>query len=247
MNPINASSPAPLRTLPLLTALAMAGLLLLAQPARADLQFLNATQFSAALQHSGSDSFADLPADTVLPGPLLRQAGDFAYQLQASNAGFYGFADAAGGLTLSTEELLSGISFSHFAGGVNAFALDLSALNFYGQPRENTMLALSVTDLSGGTSTRQLSLAEGFSHLAFVSSAPLASVSFSVLDHGSVYTSYVSPGISHVQLAIASSVPEPASAAQLAFGLFGLFGLVALKSPSSRQRRRRQDAGGAPN
>lgn len=202
----------------------LATLLLAALPVQAEVRYLSSAQFDAAAQLRGSDTFADLPVDSQIAGPLLRKAGDFGYQVEASAAGFYAFSNAQGGVTLSTEALLSSISLNHFAPGVNALALDLSALNFYGLAREGAVIGLSIVDTLGLQTTRELTLGSGSAFLSFVSTAPLASVSFTVLDHASPFGDYVSPGLAQLSLAQAtvSAVPEPSQAALAALGLLAL-------------------------
>ena len=115
--------------------------------------------FIAAIGPYGIDTYDDLDLD-VVPGPLARSAGAYAYAVQASGApldGFFGLSNpsAPSDVWLSTEDAAASITFDAFGSNVFAIGGRFFATDFFGGV-SGTRLFVNAVDVMGNSVSTEL-------------------------------------------------------------------------------------------
>jgi len=140
---------------------AIAFAVLLPASVRAQSTFTTLADFLAATGPSGVDSYDDLSAGEVFAGPVLRQAGSYAYTVAADTDPLdllFPLADPgdAGDIWLSTEGADAALNFNGFSAGVRAIGGNFFATNFSGMS-SGTRVVLFAQDVMGNSVTQTLS------------------------------------------------------------------------------------------
>ena len=175
------------------------------------------SSFTAALSSTGTDSFNNLPQQTLTPSPLVRTAGTFGYTVSASTSGFFPVGPS-GDAWLSTDEATAIITFNNFLPSVRGiggffFSTDFSGVFFPGQT-----ITLTATD-ANGASTRSLVSATSSTFFGFVSAGTITSLTVTAEHPVDVFAF---PTVNDLVLGSgrpSTTVPEPQSLALVAAGL----------------------------
>jgi len=199
---------------------AIAGLIAAAANANAALTAYNSsTSFAAATANSATDTYDDLVqsgTQTALPNPLSRMAGDYSYEVSATNGLFRAGTVSDGSLgTLNTTEP---IVFNTFAGGVKAIGGLFYAVDGGGAFVSGQTMTLTVADSFGATAKSVITDASLSSFAGFSSNGTITSLTLSV-----GYPE-VSAAVNNLVLAQLPTppVPEPATLGMFLAGLGAL-------------------------
>jgi hypothetical protein len=198
--------------LPITRKLLAACTMLVAASAHADITvYTDRAAFLNAVPHSATDSFDNLTMSETA-GPLIRSAGPYGYQVSVGPGASTFYPSGTGSDVWLTGTMSSDVvKFGAFSSGVTGFGG-----NFFGTDSFGAFMpgqTVELTAIAGSDSkTYTLKDASLDSFVAFVSNAPLTSVSFQNMEsNGTVYWA----GANNVVLA----VPEPTTWSMLLGGL----------------------------
>ena len=218
-----------MRIVPRLTQLAAVCAVTLAcvasQASAAVMVFTDRASYQASIGMTASDSFAALPSGAVIPGPLARSAGGYAYQASViDTAGlgpdqgatdFFGADNGAGGTWLSTNFATSFMQFGGFSAPVRGVGGTFFSTDFFGVVT-GAALTFRLVDASGTFEFVQAGGApDGF--LAFISDSLIES--FSVVSDQTQVDQFATAA--SLELGV---IPEPGSMVLLGLGALALVG-----------------------
>jgi hypothetical protein len=213
-----------LRTIPSAAAVAAtlaAALLLSAGSAQAAITTItNEAAYLAAVGTTGIDDYNDL-IQQMYYGPVPRQAGDYAYSVNAGPkapslwAGTNDFADF-----WFTSQNRTDVTTFTLQDGVAGAGGNFFGSNAYSDPTAAASLLLTATDSTGTTVSFTLENPDVHSFVGFVSSADLVSLTVTAGQQPGVWSS-----IDNFHMSVAA-VPEPGTYAMLLAGL-GMLGWTA--------------------
>ncbi len=194
-------------------------LLVLPETARAQfVVYTDLASFLAATSGAGVDSFDDLfPGDTP-NGPLLRNAGTFAYSASVNTSSFFG-AGSAGDTWLSANVSTDIITFSGFDATVRGVGGFFFGTDANGAPMASTDLFVTAMNAGGSYSQTLVSPTVG-SFFGVVSTGGISSLTVEVQ---TPTAGFAWPTVNSLTVAGAPTVvPEPSSFVLLAAGAAGV-------------------------
>lgn len=178
--------------------------------------------FLSAAGTTGTDSFDDLIEELLVPGPVDRVAGAYAYKASAgpTSTSLAPATDDGLDLFLSTNARFDTVTFSAFASGVKAAGASFFATDQFGTSIAADAITVRVTD--GADSITQVTLnPTKASFLGFVSDRTLVSLEVFVGDKPGVW-----PTVNDLVLGAGPAFPEPSRWAMMIMG-FCAAGAVA--------------------
>jgi len=204
------------------TAVATAVLLLSASAAQADItSYSSQSAYLAAVGNTGVDTFDDLGIEPY-EGPLIRDAGDYSYELSTGpeTAELWGASDDGTDMWVTPGWSGDGLTFT-LNGPVAGAGGFFFGSDLFGLSAPLDAITITATDSSGATLTYTIEAPDTGSFVGFVSDVALTSlfVLRGENDPG-VFTT-----VNDLHLSVAA-VPEPETYGMMLAGL-GLLGYAA--------------------